>query len=108
MSHSDFIALLKSDLKFSTTPGTSYEYSNLGYAILGEIISSVSGISYQSYIKSNILEPLNMWDTTYEISDVSSDKLAIGYKYIENSWIREPMLHDGAFGAMVLRFLFLF
>lgn len=101
MSNRDFVDLLKSELKFSTITGTHYEYSNLGYAILGEIISSVSGESYQSYIKTNILEPLNMWDTTYELSDVPSDKLAIGYKYINNNWIREPMLHDGAFGAMV-------
>ena len=47
----------------ASSPGAQYAYSNLGYAILGEIIQSVSGITYAEYIKKEILNPLEMWTT---------------------------------------------
>ena len=43
-------------------PGTSYHYSNIGYLVLGEIIEEVSGFSYEDYVKTNILEPLDICD----------------------------------------------
>ena len=101
MTKIEFHNLLSSDLKFSNVPGTVYEYSNLGYAILGEIIEAASGEPYQDYITKHILVPLGMLDTKFEIADVPADKLALGYKLIDERWVREPMLHDGAFGAMV-------
>lgn len=36
-------------------PGFRYAYSNLGFAVLGLIIERVSGQSYESFVKSNIL-----------------------------------------------------
>ena len=36
---------------FSNPPGIAYEYSNLGFALLGKIITVVSGMPYQDYIK---------------------------------------------------------
>ena len=51
---------------FSNPPGIAYEYSNLGFALLGKIITKVSGKRYQDYIKKNIWEPLGMKTTTYE------------------------------------------
>jgi len=41
-------------------PYTEHSYSNLGYSLLGEIISSVSGKSFQKYIQDHILIPLKM------------------------------------------------
>ena len=43
-------------------PGTSYHYSNIGYLVLGEIIEEISGFSYEDYVKTNILEPLDICD----------------------------------------------
>lgn len=43
-------------------PGHRYAYSNLGYIILGEIISSVSGIPYEEYVQQNILYPYGIYD----------------------------------------------
>jgi len=40
----------------SNVPGISYEYSNLGYTLLGRVIKAVSGESYQEYISANILK----------------------------------------------------
>ena len=43
-------------------PGTSSSYSNLGYVILGKVIEAVSGQSYEDYIKTAILYPLEIYD----------------------------------------------
>lgn len=40
-------------------PGEHYLYSNFGYCVLGMIIQTVSGQSYENYVRSNILEPAN-------------------------------------------------
>ena len=96
----ELLATVGEGISFSTTPGTSYEYSNLGFALLGKIIGTVSGVPYQKYITDNILLPLGMNDTKWEYSDVSEEKLAKGYQWIDSSWVEVPMLHDGAYGAM--------
>lgn len=92
--------LIKDDLSLSNVPSYVYEYSNTGYAMLGEIISKVSGTSFQSYLKSSIFEPLGMYQTYWEIDNVPKEQLAIGYRYEKEQWKLEPMLHDGAYGSM--------
>lgn len=44
-------------------PGAKFQYSNAGYVLLAEIIERVSGTSFQSFMSSNIFNPLNMKDT---------------------------------------------
>ena len=101
MSTEDFMDLISGGVSHSSVPGTAFEYSNLGYTLLGKIIEVVSGEPYQRYVKSNIFDPLGMNDTTYEIDDVPTGKLAVGYRWEQRKWSREEMLHDGTFGAMV-------
>lgn len=45
-------------------PGTVYNYSNLGYGILGDIVASVSGVSYEKYLDENVFGPLGMTRST--------------------------------------------
>lgn len=40
-----------------STPGTRYDYSNFGYCVLGRVIEKVSGQTYESYVKSALLQP---------------------------------------------------
>jgi CubicO group peptidase (beta-lactamase class C family) len=96
----ELINLIKKGISFSNDPGLTYEYSNLGFATLGYIITKVSGQSYQRYISKNILEPLGMMHTYWEYSEVPGKELAHGYRWLNGQWIEEPLLHDGAFGAM--------
>lgn len=59
---------------------THYQYSNLGMALLGEVIAEVSGRSYAEYIQENILTPLGLEDTSSEIPEEQRGKqLATGY-----------------------------
>ena len=94
------IDLYKKGISFSNDPGLSYEYSNLGFATLGYIIKKVSGKSYQEYIIENILKPLGMTHTYYEYDKVPKEQLAHGYRWLDNQWVEQPMLHDGSYGAM--------
>jgi CubicO group peptidase (beta-lactamase class C family) len=43
-------------------PGTQYQYSNLGYCILGRVIEKVTGQSYEDFVRNTILLPLNITD----------------------------------------------
>jgi CubicO group peptidase (beta-lactamase class C family) len=100
ISESRFDELLRDGIAFSNSPGIAYEYSNYGYAILGRIVTRVSGIGYRDYIRKNILGPLAMRSTTLEPFEVPSDQLALGYRREDDVWKLEPQLADGAFGPM--------
>jgi len=45
-------------------PGTKMQYSNMAFEVLGDVIAKVSGISFEDYVKRNILEPLGMKSST--------------------------------------------
>lgn len=99
-SDADLMKLIKGDLSNSNAPGVSYEYSNLGFAMLGAIITKVSGTQYQRYITDNILKPLGMTHTVWEYTEVPANLLAQGYRWEDNQWKEEALLHDGSYGAM--------
>jgi len=78
-THEELIDRVAS-LKMSYPAKTKYNYSNLGYALLGEVISAVSGMKYSDYVKHNILYPLGMENTTpYLPNKLLGSKMAIGY-----------------------------
>ncbi|ETI60448.1 beta-lactamase precursor (penicillin-binding protein), partial [Sphingobium sp. C100] len=96
----EFTRMLARGVPFSTTPGTGYEYSNFGYALLGRIIANVSGLSYRRYVERNLLAPLGMTSSSYEVSEWPVERRAMGYRWEDGRWKPEPVMHDGAFGAM--------
>src|SRR5262245_1597984 len=100
VTDAQFTEMLKRGIPFSTAPGTNYEYSNYGFAILGRVVSRVSGVKYAEYVKENILKPLSMASTTLEPASVPKQVIAHGYRWEDNTWKEEPPLPDGAFGSM--------
>jgi len=93
-------AMLRAGIPFSNVPGVAYEYSNLGFAILGRIVSNVSGVRYADYVAANILRPLGMTSTTLEPKKVAPNRLALGYRWEDERWKDEPQLSNGSFGSM--------
>ena len=79
-------------------------YANVNYSLLGEIIESVSGQSYDEYIKENVFEPLQLMNTAATPDESIENGLIDGYtnywgfhiknthKYpsSENAWITVP------------------
>jgi len=56
-----------------TKPGERFFYSNEGYVMLGKIISEVSGMPYEEYVKENILKPLEMNRSYFFKEEVDQD-----------------------------------
>lgn len=95
-----FSAMLRGGISFSTPPGTAYEYSNYGFAILGRIVANVAGMPYARFLRTRILDPLGMRRTTLESREVPAGRFALGYRLQDATWVPEPPLPDGAFGVM--------
>lgn len=99
----DLKEFLEKQVSFSNPPNVAYEYSNLGFALLGKIVTVVSGKPYQQYIKENIWQPLGMNTAEWEYANVAPEKLAHGYRWLNEKWNEETLLHDvpdGSWGAM--------
>ncbi|MGO8696213.1 MAG: serine hydrolase domain-containing protein [Limisphaerales bacterium] len=88
-------SFVSAGLSFSSPPGQQYEYSNLGFVLLGQVVARASGVPFQKYITTQILRPLGMTNTHWEFAEVPVDKLALGYRWEHDCWTLEPMLHDG-------------
>lgn len=65
-------------------PGTMSSYSNLGYAILGKVIERVSNNDYESYIKTNVLYPIGIFDMRVGGSYLT-ERAELEVKYYEPS-----------------------
>jgi D-alanyl-D-alanine-carboxypeptidase/D-alanyl-D-alanine-endopeptidase len=100
LPEAEFTKMLKAGVPFSRPAGMAMEYSNFGYATLGRIISNVSGQRYQDYIRKTFMAPLGMASTGYDIFASPAGSRAIGYRWQDGQWLREPDMADGAFGAM--------
>lgn len=78
-------------------PGSVCRYSNEGYNLLGYIVERVSGMSYEDYIKENILEPLEMNASSVRLYD---DKvLSKGYMYDDETYNEFQLLYQYASGS---------
>jgi CubicO group peptidase (beta-lactamase class C family) len=92
----DFVKLaLNTPLLF--TPGEKYEYSNVGYSLLGIIVEQVSGQGYEQYLYDNLFKPAGMEQTGYLRPKFNKNELAIGY-LDGNRWgsaLDHPWMEDG-------------
>jgi len=61
-------------------PQTKYVYSNAGTNTVGRIIEVVSGLPYEQFLRSRLLEPLGMTETTFIPQGKLLDRLAKAYK----------------------------
>ncbi len=65
------------DMELIYDPGQGpFTYSDLGYNILGAVISEVSGQPFEEYVHEHILLPLGMKDSTFELRAVDPTLLA--------------------------------
>jgi serine-type D-Ala-D-Ala carboxypeptidase/endopeptidase len=95
-----FGELLRGGLSTALPPDTRFEYSNLGYGILGRVITAVAGVEYDEVVRSRFLEPLGMTSTTYRLEAVPRDRLAVGYVKRDDTWIPDPIDPYGALAPM--------
>src|SRR3954468_12010736 len=96
----DFDALLARGLSFAWSPGTAFEYSNLGYAILGRVVAAAGGAPYREVITRRLLEPLGLTSTVFDASQVPPEGLAAGHVRRATGWKPVPFDPHGAFAPM--------
>jgi CubicO group peptidase (beta-lactamase class C family) len=73
--------LLGKHRKLKFVPGEKASYSNLGYLVLGQVISEITGIGYEEYVREEILAPLGMDRTGFSYPEQpAGDGAATGYQ----------------------------
>lgn len=83
-------AELFNQAQFSDDASEDYQYSNLGYMLIGRVISNVAGVSALEYIAEEILRPLGMDDTGWNFS---GSHAAGGYKRTKQGFTDETAFH---------------
>ena len=51
--------------KMIAAPGEKFQYSNMAFDVLADVIAKVSGMTFEDYIKENILNPLEMKESDF-------------------------------------------
>lgn len=95
-----FTQFLEQGQSFAWMPGTAFEYSNLGYAILGRVITNATGREYRDAVRSRFLEPMGMTSTGFDADEFSAERLATGYVRRDEEFVEEPLVRYGAFASM--------
>jgi CubicO group peptidase (beta-lactamase class C family) len=67
------------DDELSHVPGAVYEYSNVNFNILGLIVQTVSGQSFESYIQEHIFDPLEMQRSFTSLDRAAEAGMARGH-----------------------------
>jgi NADH dehydrogenase FAD-containing subunit/CubicO group peptidase (beta-lactamase class C family) len=68
-------------------PGHTFGYSNANYETLGLIVQTVSGESYEDYVKRHILGPLDMRNSFVSQDEALARGMASGYRW----WFGVPV-----------------
>jgi serine-type D-Ala-D-Ala carboxypeptidase/endopeptidase len=92
--------------------GTKYEYSNIGYGLLGHVLEKRTGTTYAQLVESRITEPVGMKDTRIGLTPEMKSRMAIGYNNeltpIPSEWHFGVLQSAGAFSSTandLLKFL---
>jgi CubicO group peptidase (beta-lactamase class C family) len=68
------------EAELSFDPGDRYDYSNVGYSVLGAILELVTGSPYEVFVRDNLFLPAGMNDTGYVLPGWGEERIAIGYR----------------------------
>ncbi len=71
------------DEPLTLNPNEKFKYSNYGYALLGMVIETVSGKSFQDYMIENVISPLKL-ESIYPAYERGLKNLVTGYSFLPN------------------------
>lgn len=58
---------------------SAFKYSNLAFGLLGEVVYRVTGTPYTEYVLANIIEPLGLTSTVFDLTDELRPRFFTGY-----------------------------
>lgn len=102
MSREDVRALIAQGLRFSDIPGARYQYSNVGFGLVGIVLEAVAGERFESFITRELIEPLGLTMTKYDWSEYpSGTDMMLGFTSFDDgtSWIHRPFVETGILGS---------
>jgi serine-type D-Ala-D-Ala carboxypeptidase/endopeptidase len=67
------------DLTLSRDPGAQWEYSNVGYGLLGIALANKAGATYDTLLNRRIIGPLRLKDTVFHPTGEATQRLAAGH-----------------------------
>jgi CubicO group peptidase (beta-lactamase class C family) len=73
-------------------PGEKFEYSNIAYEVLGDVIAKASGMSFEDYVQKTVLKPLGMKHSTLLIRQ--ADPKLLTTPHIRNKVTRKAEESD--------------
>ncbi|OIH97233.1 serine hydrolase [Curtobacterium sp. MCBA15_001] len=73
--------------------GSSFNYSNLGYSLLGLVIEAVTGQSYGDAVRSAVIEPLGLRNTGPDWDASRADEFVVGYSGLHTARTRQRFPH---------------
>lgn len=71
--------ILEKYSELDSKPGKEYQYSNIGYWLLGGIIEKVSGLKFSDYVEKNVFQPLGLTSSEIGFQVEDTDNHAHGY-----------------------------
>jgi CubicO group peptidase (beta-lactamase class C family) len=79
-------------------PGEKFVYSNFGYAILGRVIERVSGMPYEAFVRTRVLQPAGATRTRLgrtRLSDALPDEVKYYWTGVGLNWPMVPSVFPG-------------
>ena len=79
MPEAELLRLVGVGLKYSHTPGTVFEYSNVGFTLTGFVLQKVTGSGFEDFVTQEVLTPLGLTSTSFSPSSHNPATLASAY-----------------------------
>lgn len=84
--------------KVGFRPGEHWVYSNSGYLLLGLVVESVSGQPYAQYVREQLLDPLELRDTTV-CQRPTGDRMSDALRVSDAGVARVPFIHMSVYAG---------
>ncbi|WP_374947410.1 serine hydrolase domain-containing protein, partial [Agreia sp.] len=102
LSRDGFLAVVEAGLGFAGLPGVGFQYSNVGFWLLGVIVEDLCGQGFEQFAREVFLEPLGLASTGYKPADfegdgAGGDGIAHGFTSYDKgaSWVARPVVGGG-------------
>lgn len=82
-------------------PGIQYDYSNVAYGLIGNIVEQVSGQGLNDYLRTHLFQPMNMPSATLELP-LNHPALAQSYQWKDGAYLKQPLSYINLPGAGAL------
>ncbi len=74
-------------MPLTSSPGEKWDYSNIGYEVLGRIIEIASGLPLDRYLNEEIFTPLGMQETSFHFKPTMEGRIPLVYSQEMNGTI---------------------